>query len=395
MRQKTGSYGKIVVIILFTALVLGNYFQYQLSPLGPVLMEDMGLSSSQFSSVFSSPMIPAIFLGIIAGMLSDKYGVKRVAAIGLAVTALGLCLRPFAAGYASMMGTMILGGIGVTFLNVNMSKIIGGWYPPEKVGSMVGIAMVGSTLGMTVGTATTAMMPSYTFAFAVSGIAAVVVFVLWILFMKDGESGQKSQESPLESLKVVLKSRNIWLVGLCLMCVLGCNVAVSAFLPTALQSRGISAGTSGIMASVLTVGSLLGSLLGPAVCGRMPSMKGFLIGLGVIAGVCAAFGWMGAPPLIVVSLLLAGFCIGTLIPLYMSFPMLLPEIGPQYAGSAGGAITTLELLGAVIIPTYIITPIAGENFSLMFLLAGGCMILMSILVIFLPELQKNKSSVNS
>ncbi len=44
---------------------------------------------------------------------------------------------------------------------------------------------------MTVGTATTAMMPSYTFAFAVSGIAAVVVFVLWILFMKDGESGQK------------------------------------------------------------------------------------------------------------------------------------------------------------------------------------------------------------
>ena len=108
MRKKKGSYGKIVVIILFTALVLGNYFQYQLSPLGPVLMEDMGLSSSQFSSVFSSPMIPAIFLGIIAGMLSDKYGVKRVAAIGLAVTALGLCLRPFAAGYASMMGLSLI-----------------------------------------------------------------------------------------------------------------------------------------------------------------------------------------------------------------------------------------------------------------------------------------------
>lgn len=395
MGKNKSSYGKIVIIVLFIALVLGNYFQYQLSPLGPVLMKEMGLSASQFSSVFSSPMIPAIFLGIIAGMLSDKYGVNRLAAIGLAVTAVGLCIRPFATGYASMMGTMILGGVGVTFLNVNMSKIIGGWYPPERVGTMVGIVMVGSTLGMTVGTATTAMMPSYTFAFAVSGIAAVVVFILWVLFMKDGESEQKAQESSLESLKIVLKSKNIWLVGLCLMCVLGCNVAVSAFLPTALQSRGISAATSGVMASVMTVGSLLGSLLGPTVCGRMPSMKAFLIGLGAAAGVCAAFGWLGAMPIIAVSLLLAGFCIGTLIPLYMSFPMLLPEIGPRYAGSAGGAITTLELLGAVVIPTYVITPIAGENFILMFLLAGGCMLLMCILVIFLPELQKKKSKVNS
>ena len=59
----------------------------------------------------------------------------------------------------------------------------------------------------------------------------------------------------------------------------------------------------------------------------------------------------------------------------MSFPALLPEIGPECAGSATGIISTLELIGAVVIPTYIITPIAGQNFSLYFILAGSCMVI--------------------
>ena len=45
----------------------------------------------------------------------------------------------------------------------------------------------------------------------------------------------------------------------------------------------------------------------------------------------------------------------------MSLPVMFPEIGPKYAGTAGGLAVTLELLGAVIIPTYIIVPLGGGN----------------------------------
>ena len=67
--KNRGSYGTVIAVILFFAMVIGNYFQYQLSPLAGQLMTGMGLTPNQFSSVFTSPMISAIILGIIAGVL--------------------------------------------------------------------------------------------------------------------------------------------------------------------------------------------------------------------------------------------------------------------------------------------------------------------------------------
>lgn len=391
--MKKESYGKKVVAVLMITLFVGNYFQYQLSPLASRLMEEMNLTPMQFSSIFSAPMIPAIALGIVAGILSDKFGVKAVTSISLLITTIGLCFRPFANNYGTLMLSMILAGIGVTFINVNMSKLIGGWYPLEKVGQMVGIGMMGSTLGMTVATAISAMFTSVKVAFMVTGVASILVFILWIVFIKDGEQENTSEsshnESVINTLLTVLKSKNIWLVGICLMCIMGCNVAVSSFLPIALQSRGVSESTSGLLLSVFTIGSLFGAFIGTSLISKFRKMKLALMIWGGVSAICVAFGWKLPVIFIVVTLLIAGFCIGSLIPTFMSFPMLLPEIGPAYAGSAGGIITTLELLGAVILPTYVMTPLAGENFTVYFLMAGGAMIVMDIVVILLPELNKS------
>lgn len=78
------------------------------------------------------------------------------------------------------------------------------------------------------------------------------------------------------------------------------------------------------------------------------------------------------------------------MPTFMSFPALLPEIGPKYAGTATGIIATLELIGAVVIPTYIITPVAGTNFKLYFFMAGATMIICAFVILLLPELLKKE-----
>ena len=78
------------------------------------------------------------------------------------------------------------------------------------------------------------------------------------------------------------------------------------------------------------------------------------------------------------------------MPTFMSFPALLPEIGPKYAGTATGIIATLELIGAVVIPTYIITPLAGTNFKLYFFMAGATMIICAFVILLLPELLKKE-----
>ena len=111
--SKSGSYHTVIAIILFFALIVGNYFQYQLTPLAGQLMEGFGITPNQFSSIFTSPMITSIILGIVAGVLVDKYGFKKVIAIALILAAVGLCIRPFAGSYGTLFATMILGGLGI------------------------------------------------------------------------------------------------------------------------------------------------------------------------------------------------------------------------------------------------------------------------------------------
>lgn len=402
MKEKK-SYGYVVVAIIFCALFIGNYAQYQLSPLAGRIMEDLNLTASQYSSIFSAPMIPAIFFSIAAGSIADKIGVKQIVTIGMAISVAGLILRPFASSYGVMLLAMIMAGAGTAFLNANNAKIIGNWFEPAKVSAMVGITLVGSTLAMAVGLATTALLPSIRFAYWLAAGIGAVILVLWVIFLKDSpESGkkdtvskvqEKSQdsagESVIASLKTAAKSKNVWITGICLLFVMGCNVCISAFLPTALQSRGISESGAGVYTSVIMIGSMCGAAFGPSISAKLKKNKPFLFLLGIVGGVAAMFGWKLPEAGMIAVLFILGAAMGTMIPLFMSFPILLPEIGPKYSGSAGGLISTIQLLGAVILPTYVIAPIAGSNYTLSFLLAGGCLVLAGVFSTLLPEIKAN------
>ena len=119
----------------------------------------------------------------------------------------------------------------------------------------------------------------------------------------------------------------------------------------------------------------------------MGFMKLYMILVGLLGAAAIFWSWqvpIGAA--IVIALMVAGFLQNAIAPLFLSMPMLLPEIGPRYAGSAGGIISTLQVIGAVALPTFIITPLAGSNANILFGLAAVCLALISIPVLFLPEL---------
>ena len=393
-------YRWIILAVACLALFSPNYSQYQLSPLAPQLMESFHLSMSQFSSIFAAPMIPAIFLGLISGLLVDKYGIKMVIGFGLIATAVGTCLRVFAIDYMTMYIYMIMVGLGATFLNSNAAKVIGSYFPPEKISSMMSVLLASATLAMTVGMGTTGLFPSITSAFIFAAIISVVGAVLWLVFMKNpqksdgGEAPAPPSISIGESLKVVIKSKAVWIVGFCLMGILACNVAMSSFLPTALIGRGIDSVAAGVYASVMTLGSLAGCLTAPIIANKVGRMKPVLLVLAVITAIGAVMAWNTPEGLLLGgSLFITGASISGMMPLLMSIPILLPEVGPEYAGTAGGFTSTLELLGAVLIPTYVITPIASANMTTFFILAGVCMAVVAVFVILLPEVMTKKVAI--
>jgi MFS family permease len=379
-----------ILAIAMVAGFAGSYAQFQLPPLAYKLIPALHLSSSQYAALMSGPMIGAIFISILGGSLADRYGVKNVITVGLAFAVIGCTFRYAVTSFWPFLAMMILGGLASALLTSNLAKLFGAWFPPGQMGTVMGIYMISITLAMFLGTATTAFFPSEASAFIFSGVVCLLGLILWLMFAKDRPEGASAPAAlpVIQYLGKAARSRGIWAAGICMFFVMSSIMIFTGFLPNVLHDvRSISPVEAGVYASLATLGGVFGSLLGPMICDRMGLMKLYLIIVGFLGAAATCWTWqLPAGPAIISGLIMAGFLQNAITPLMMSVPMLLPEIGPVYAGSAGGIISTLQVLGAVLVPTFIITPLAGANGRMLFGLAGLAFALTVIPVLFLPEL---------
>ncbi len=375
-----------ISVLVFFAMFIGNYGNYQLSAVPGMVYQTYGLTDAQFSSLMTGPMIPSIFLSIVIGLLVDRYGISKIVGICFAISSIGFIVRVFATNYATMLIAMALTGVGCMVLNANLSKIVSALFPMDKVGTVVGIMMAGSTGSMAVAYATTALFPSLEIAFWLAAIVSIVISLLWILFVREKHFAQEDvpqqETAPIgESLKTCLKSRNVWLAGIIMLFLMGGAMVISNFQVTAMMNlKGFSESFAGTFGTVLMVGSLLGSIFVPMLVARFPKQTPvFLLVFGAVAAVCTV-GLAALPTgLIYICCFLNGFLRSGVISVIMSLPVMFSEIGPKYAGTAGGMVVTLELIGGVVIPTYIVVPLGHGNIMTYFWLGALCILISAIL----------------
>lgn len=396
MEKKYSSYRYIILMLICLCGASVCYYQYQLSPLANTIMERYGVSSLQFSSIFSAPMVPAIFFSLISGIIVDKIGAKNIVTVCLIVALIGMSTRVFANNYWTLYICMLSPGFAATFINSTNAKIFGQWFPENKVSFTVGIFLAASALGMTLGTGTTAMLPNIKVAFIIAAVLSLAMLILWIFLMKDKGQDKVQVEKETISvgmcLKKVLSSKGVIVAGLSIMCTYGTYMIISTYLPSALTYRGIDPVTAGATSSIVSVAYLIGCIGTPIILDKAGNTKVLIFLLALIAAITSAFAWKApAGVLLIASLSLVGVAIGGLLPIFMALPIRLKEVGPKYAGTAGGIISTLQLLGAVVIPTYILVPIAGDNYTRLFLYAGISIALVCLLCCFLPkDIDKSK-----
>lgn len=388
------AYAYIIVALAFLVNFIANYPQYQLSPLAVPVMATYNIDIARFSMLFSSAMIPGILLGLPSGLLCDKFGAKACIGIVGIISFLAIVARVFTATFPALLICMLVSGFVASFLNSNLAKIMGSWFSPEKIGVMVGIGVAGSTASMAVAMGTTAMLPGIKAAFIVAAVINAVVLALWFLFMKNKpkNSGAEALQIPRVSMKECLsklvKIRHIWVAGLAIGFILSASMCLSTFLPTALQSsRGLSATAAGAVSSAIMFGNLAGAVLGPVICAKVGRMKPFLFVSCVLAGLGAAFAWLAPTGIVMISaLFLTGFIASGAISQLLSIPVMLKEVGPVYAGTAGGLVGTIQLIIGVGVPSYILAPVIGGNFTLLYVVAGILVGISALLVLTLPEL---------
>ncbi len=385
---------KVIIFLAFAiAFAAPNYSQYQFSPLGSQIIELYNLTPVQFNSIFTAPMLPAIFTSLICGMLVDRFGYKPVIGISVLLTFAGAWMRVFATGYAVMYIAMILIGFSAGFLSSNSSKILSQLFGAEKVSVMMGLVLTLSTCGLVLSMSTTTMLGSIRTAFVVAGVVCTVGLVLWFVVMpnikpsKTAAAEDEKAPSLGEALRVVLRNPYVWLSGLALFCVNGAMTGMGSMVPNALtEVRGVSPVDAGVVGAFLMVGNLLGSLFTPTISLKTGKFRLVMMICGLISVFGCSFAWrapIGIP--LYLAMIVTGYTFGSGMAQFLSVAVQLPGVGPVYAGTAGGLIATLELLGGVVLPTYIASGIAGSNYTLYFIIIGLSSIIWIVSAFFLPK----------
>ncbi|MFP5527848.1 MFS transporter [Peptococcus simiae] len=372
--------------ILFTA----NYTQYQLSPIANDIMALLNIDTQAFTAAFTAPMIPAVVFSLVSGLLVDRFGVRLILGMAVTLMAIGTVARMAGDTYSIFFWAMLFSGFGPAFINANAAKIFGAHFSPSRAHRMMGLAMALGCLGMTVGMATTALLPSIRTAYWIASVLAVIaVPAWWCLIAPTKVLEEPAGVSLKSSLQAVIHHRGVWVTGLALCFIIGAALLINATMPTALATKGFSPASAGLYSAMISIGAIIGSFSTPYIAGWLGGLRRAIVLIVALGALALAFAWqLPAGVLLAAGLFLCGFTTSGVFPLLLAIPLSLKGIGMQFAGTAGGLIASLQLLGAVLIPGYIILPLTDSAPGPAFLAAGACMALAVLAMIFLPALEE-------
>ena len=392
---KLSSYRWVILAIISLMDATSSYIQYQISALATQVMPALHIAPAQFQSLLMAPMFVAVFLSIPAGSLGDKYGAKKIVTFGCFVSLIGAYGRIIATNFATMMIMLLLFGVYMALLSANALKIFGIWFKQDTKLAM-GVFFASASIGIMLTQLTSHMFPSVKAAYIFSSTLLLILTVCWILFVKEKPEGeevppvqaqapQAKPESAMKYFKVVARSKKTWLVGLAGGLGVAASESFSGILPQAFAARGMTPAAGSMIAAIATIGSLCGSLFGPGLINKAKKAKPVMIVFTLIGGFLMAMTWfipLGLP--LTIALILGGLFGAMTGPIMNSMPIQFPEVGPKYAGSAGGLVSTVSLLLSSCLPT-VIGLIAGRNYELTFIIQGIFFAITAIIIGILPD----------
>ncbi len=231
--------------LLLGAIVLLNYVDRgAVGIAAPRLKDDLMLSATGFGiavSAFSWVYAPAQFA---VGWLSDRFCVYRLIAAGLAVWAVATFLTGFATGLAMLVALRVMLGVGEGVAFPAASKIIARHVAPERRGLANGTLAAALAWGPAVGSFAGGLILTYYGwrpIFILFGIVTLLWLVPWLFASKPQWRDRASGTEGHVPLRLVMRERTVWAMGIGHICNTYGFYFLLAWLPLFLvKSRGLS-----------------------------------------------------------------------------------------------------------------------------------------------------------
>ena len=319
-----------------------------IAPLAKKFQDTLGLSSTSTLFLTAVPVILGSLLRIPMGMLTDRYGGRRMFTLLLAFSALPAVLFGYAHGYWQLVGVGFLLGVAGASFAVGV-PFVSGWFSPERQGMALGVYGMGN-----IGTAVAALSaPAIvhnwgrpTLGWIAGGIVAGTACAFAL-----GARDAPRRRPPARYADVVKAGWRLYRLAFFYFITFGGFVAMALLLPKLLKDWfGYSLFQAGLRAAGFSIAATLARPVGGWLSDRFgayPMLTLAFAGIAVDAAVLATLAsHPRIVPITISSLTLACFLGGGSGAVFK----LVPTEFPHEAGAAAGIVGAAGGIGGFFPP---------------------------------------------
>ena len=331
------------------------------------ISEDLDLDLVQIGTVWGIASLAGIFVSVIGGALSDRFGVKRLISVCCLLVGITGALRGLSYSFLTLAITVFLNGIVRLIVPISVTKTIGIWFEGRRLGTAMGISAMGMGLGLMLGpmisaTILSPLLNGWRGVLVLYGAVSAAVGVLWLVFGREPSQSYSTAGSsgavPLrQALSRLIHIKALWLLGLTLLFRSGGIMGVTGYLPLYLRNQGwMPASADGALASFYGVSTLCVVPLS-SLSDRLGSRKAILFPALIVTMICFGLLPVVDGALVWVMMILSGIFIDGFMAVGVTMLFETKGVGPRDFGTAMGILLTLSQVGSVF------SPALGNSFA--------------------------------
>lgn len=299
-----------------------------------------------------------LLLSVPTARLMNRIGRKATAAIGYAVSIIGLML-PVApiAGAGVYFAAFALIGIGNTILQVAVNPLLATLAPPERMTGYLTMGQVARNLSLMFASPIAAALSS---AFgnwrAMFPIFAAVTLaaMIWLLFTPLPDERRSAERSSIGDFMALLRNKTILTAFIGIALFISVDIGAGVITPKIVMERtSLATESATLVSSVYYVCRIAGTLLGVWLLSRMSDVRWMRINMLVMAATVAAMFFVRSAAAIFALCGVWGFSIACIFAtLYAAATRSRPDRANEISGlmilaiSSGAVIGPLMSLGA-------------------------------------------------
>ncbi len=309
---------------------------------------------------------------IPTGFLASRFGLRNLALAGILIESLAGIGSGLAPDYAWLAVMRIIAGIGGSFFVGSGFALVTSWFRNKELALAQGVAGgAGFSIGAALGLFTWAGLVAsdgWQSAMYIGGGIGLVVFIICVIALKTPKVEQaKLAAGNLDwsSVGRVLTNRNLWLFGLSTLGAYGAYFTASQLLAGyAAQVFSLAPTLAALMAAVMVLAGIPGSVIGGFFSDRSKNLKAFILVPLFLLGLCLILVPFAGPVMVWVLAFLIG---GLLIFQFASFTSIPgaygDEINPQDVATAEGLLLTILAVGGFLVPIGFGQLVVGSGYT--------------------------------